>query len=309
LGTVGVLVATYGRPAELDALLNCLTLQSEPVAIAVVVDSSEDAISKINQRICGGSYGFPVKYIKCDIPSSTVQRNIGATFLLNSGVDLIQILDDDTQPASNYISKLKSVIASKPNAVGASGVTMPAPAELNMLGRLKKALFVLVGLESLSPGTVSLAGCGIPVSRKNRGVQRTEWLFGCSLWKASVFQSQQFNPRLRGAALAEDLHFSMLAARNGTLWVDATAELWHSYSQVERPDESLYAYRFARNRWFVIVDKTNYRVSTMFYVASNLTLAAITLLRGIVSADKVLYVASGNYVIGMLHAWQGRQPR
>lgn len=304
---IGVVIATYGRPKELRRALAAIGAQSVSIKKVVVVDSSRPEAAIENGRVCAEST-LAVTYLTCDTPSSTVQRNVGIKALLESGVDFVQVLDDDTMPAGDYIERLLRLIENEPGSVGASGVTKPDVSPLTKAQILSKFIFALVGLESFNPGSVSLAGCGIPVNHSSPFPQQADWLFGCSLWRSEVFNQLEFNPRLRGAALAEDLDFSILARRLGKLWVDPLAHLHHSSSPLERPNEALYGYRFARNRWFVVSHARHPLTSRFFYVVSNLFLSLVWLASAFRRLDKQKVVVAGSYIRGMVDAFKDKAP-
>ena len=305
----GVLIASYRRPAELRLAIEAALAQVQPISCVVVVDASPEPEKSEIVEICKAKVGVPIHFLDSPIPSSTIQRNIGAKALLALGVTRVLVLDDDTAPAPDYLSRLSKILDDFPDAIGASGVTFPPPPARTRLQTLKKTVFEVLGLESRTPGVISKAVCGIPVNRDKPEPVMTEWLFGCSLWRARVFDEVEYNPRLRGAALAEDLHFSLQASRFGTLWVDPLAQLHHSYSQVSRPDSALFAYRFARNRWFIIPDLPNPLLSRFFYFLSNAALASFAVLACICTLNLERGKEAVAYVKGTVDAIRDAAPR
>ena len=305
----GVVVATYSRPLELAKALTFISTQAvKPVAV-VVVDSSpsEDAL-KTKEACSNSPENLSVTYLKSNTASSTVQRNEGIEELLKHNLDFIQVLDDDTMPSVDYCQRLIEVLLKYPSAVGASGVTVPTPPKPTFTQSVGRFIFVLFGLESYRGGSVSPAGCGIPVWRRSTSIQQVEWLFGCSMWRVNIFEKLRFNNRLVGAALAEDLHFSILASREGKLFVDPKAHLGHSYSPIERPDQAKFAYRFARNRWYVVRDMRFPIIAIPMYVISNAFLGFISLLAAIRKPSSMGFKASSNYIKGMVDAWRDVPP-
>jgi GT2 family glycosyltransferase len=57
---------------------------------------------------------------------------------------------------------------------------------------------------------------------------------------------------MRGSCLFDDVDYSIRARERGRLFVLTAAKLNHSMSQMNRPDLSLFHYRFSRNRLIVI---------------------------------------------------------
>jgi GT2 family glycosyltransferase len=310
---VGILIATYSRPVELGETLESLRSISTPISHIVVCDASPREIGLQVEEICNSFQGEPrVQYLRSSIGSSCVQRNIAAEWLLSQGVEFIQVLDDDTQPAPDYISRLLDILQRKPNAIGASGVTSPWSEDNSKAAKAYKFIYWLFGLEGYKAGQVSRAGCGIPANRHTGEIQQTQWLFGCSLWKAEIFQKQTYLPQLPGAALFEDTEFSVRAAKIGSLFVDPNAELRHGYSPNQRPNHVLYSYRFSRNRWFVvsamprpIVSKSWYWVSVAFLTLLQSLLALKTV--GTSGRQEAWQVARST-LLGSLDALKNKQP-
>lgn len=281
MAKVGILIATYGRTVELHETLLALLNVTSKVAAIVVCDASPKAIAPEVENICNALKGvLPITYMYSDIASSCVQRNLAAERLLNlrSDLDYIQVLDDDTSPEPKYIEKLVNLLEANPSAVGASGMTTSKVREKSTIEKIYSLAYWCVGLESFKAGKVSRAGCGMSArAGRDEQVQRVEWLFGCSLWRAEIFKSIGYLETLPGAALFEDTEFSIRASRLGELLVDPSAILNHSYSSVQRPNLPLYAHRFSRNRWYVMRAKRKIFFGFFWYLLSVLFLAAIYL--------------------------------
>ena len=140
---VGILIATYGRPDELTETLRSLAVLDSPVEKIVVVDASPDPTRhEVEAAVLKASDFLPVEYLYSYIASSCVQRNIGATRLLDYGVDYIQVIDDDTRPSPDYVSRLLKLLNSFPNAVGASGVTVPFGKSTSLLDTF--SIFIII---------------------------------------------------------------------------------------------------------------------------------------------------------------------
>jgi GT2 family glycosyltransferase len=249
---VGVVIGTFQRPDQLERTLIALSRSSKEPGPVIVVDSSSADFADSTKVVCEqvSKLGLNVTYLHTETKSLTVQKNLGIQRLLELEVDYIQVLDDDTAPRENFLELLSSHLQKNAEVVGVSGV---APVEgLQNHSPLVRLPFVVAGLDSYRPGSVSAAGVGIPVNCKQSGPIRTEWLIGCSMWRASVFEVELYNETLRGSGLFEDVDFSIRARRFGDLSVVCDAVLDHSMSPSFRPDLGLYHYRFSRNRWLVM---------------------------------------------------------
>lgn len=246
---LGILIATFNRPDELNKVLSALQKARAQIAKVVVVDASTGDLQAQTEQVCKQRLGFDLKYVPSEVGSLCYQRNLGKTFLLNDGIEFIQVLDDDTVPTANYLELLSQRLSADPGLNGVCGVTHPLN-HGSTSSRVKKFVFWLIGLESYKQGSVSRAGCGMAPNHLNE--QPSEWIFGCSMWRADVLARQDYLGELPGSSLFEDVEFSVRASRSGGLGVVPSAILNHLYSQVERPNEVLYNYRFSRNRWYVV---------------------------------------------------------
>ncbi len=249
--SVGVVIGTYERPEELATTLRALSESTLLPRLVVVVDASESRKAKeANIFMCASfSKRLQVVYRSSSAKSLTVQRNAGVDILIQSDVEFIQVLDDDTAPAPDYLARLAGILSEEELTLGVSGVAPNYAARGSNL--FLRALFVIAGLDSFREGAISRAGVGIPI-RSGAGVVDSEWLIGCSMWKRKVFDEFRFNSLFLGSALFEDVEFSARVGKAGRLRVDTNARLDHSMSLINRPNETLHYYRFSRNRWLVL---------------------------------------------------------
>jgi len=250
--SLGVVIGTFQRPDQLEKTLAALSRSSTLPNFVCVVDSSGDSFSSRTKFVCeqASNLGLTVTYIHTETKSVTAQRNTGVNRLLELGVDFIQVLDDDTAPRENYLEILLSCLLRNPEVAGVSGV---APVEgAKKSAPLVRLAFVIAGLDSYRPGAVSAAGIGIPVDCSKGEPTRSEWLIGCSMWRASVFHAEVFDQTLKGSSLFDDVDFSVRARRLGDLVVFCSAVLDHDMSPDFRPNLGLHHYRFSRNRWLVM---------------------------------------------------------
>lgn len=272
-----MLIATYNRPSELRSVLEAVRNSTHKVSAVVIVDASEPMIAKLVETMCLDFADLSVRYIRSERGSLCHQRNLGKKHLAQLDIDYVQVLDDDTRPAPDYIGILAMELDGNEKVVGVSGIThqnsQPPRGSI-----VRKTVFWLIGLESFTPGSVSRAGCGIAPATTS--IQNTKWLFGCSMWRSSFHKTQDYLDQLPGSSLFEDTEYSLRASSSGTLRVVPSAVLHHSLSPIERPPLVLYSYRFSRNRWFVIqamkgLDKY------IWYFISVLSLAAWHLCRSL----------------------------
>ena len=249
--SVGVVIATRNRPTELQQVVNALTKQSFLPSHVVVCDSSDDIYrAQIRQIIKVAR--IKIELIETEFRSLTVQRNLALDLILSlKSFDFIQILDDDTTPDREHLLPLSRVLSTNLDVIGVSGVTIPQWTR-NRKNIMFSFILRICGIESKNYGVVTAAGIGIPIDPKNTDIQKTDWLFGCSMWRATVYASHRYNSQFLGSSLCEDIEFSTRIAKTGKLLVVPSAQLFHSSAEEGRPDPFLHSYRFTRNRICVV---------------------------------------------------------
>ena len=247
--SVGVVIATRNRPLQLQQVISALVKQTLVPNHVVVCDSSDEQYRTHVRQIIN-STNLNIRLIETEVRSLTVQRNLALDLILGfKSSDFIQILDDDTTPDNDHLRNLSNILMKNPNVIGVSGVAIPLwkPEARNQFITL---VLRLGGLDSKRSGSVTAAGVGIPV--RTSDIQKSEWLFGCSMWRVEIYSSNRYKSEFLGSGLCEDVEFSTRVAKIGNLFVVPTALLYHSSASEGRPDQFLHSYRFTRNRIMVI---------------------------------------------------------
>jgi len=287
--SIGVLIASYRRPDELRKVLEAVANSSCDVKCVVIVDASPLDVKPAVERVVKESaLKGKIHLLHSERASLCHQRNLGIRELQRSGVDLVQILDDDTSPTPDYIAKLSQVMSAHPGAIGASGLSSDLIDNNNKTKIIGKFVYWLVGLEAYRSGSVSRAGCGIPADVSGPDLQKVDWLFGCSMWSIRVFDTLSYLDELPGSGLFEDVYFSIRASQIGELYVSPSARLEHTLSDIGRPDLDLYSYRFSRNRWFVARAHHRPRQTAFWFMISVAFLTLVNLSKSFHAKDQVL---------------------
>lgn len=255
-----VVIPTRNRQHELLNLLERLLSFKNAFEI-VVVDSSDikncDQIFTENNRI---------KYIRTDIKSAAIQRNIGLKEITKE-CKYVAFLDDDVMPNFDYFDELISLIKEK-NAVGVSGLAKNSkrlrPNKTNLLNDRFRRFFLL---SSKNEGSVTRSGVNIPAKTRNGPpyIVKVDWLIGCSVWDFQKIQGLRFNSNFFGQSLGEDVLFSLQASRIGTLYVDTSVILEHSESKVGRPSEFDFYSMWVRNRYAIVTELHGRRFQLEFH--------------------------------------------
>lgn len=311
---IGILIATYNRPDSLESVLHAILESSLLPHLVVVSDASDasmaqsvkDAVNKFEGRL-------DIRLVRSSRGSLCHQRNLGKSLLASEDLYAIQVLDDDTRPTQNYLESLVAVLQNHRDVVGVSGISHDPPVTETRFTFLKKMLFSIVGLDGFKPGSVTLAGVGIAPRKATEALAYPEWIFGCSMWRANYFFSAEYRGDLVGSCLFEDVDFSIRAAKSGKLAVNSHAILNHDLSEIERPNLALYAYRFSRNRFFVISNLEFKLLAFWFYTISVATLAFVYGFKGCITSVEVPrkenFAASIATLKGYFDALLGKEPR
>lgn len=271
--SIAVIIATRNRPDHLAGVLEGLAGQSVRPTIVVICDSSDPDQSAATDAAANAS-SLRVHVTHTTVKSLTSQKNKALDVLQTQGpVEFVQVLDDDTVPDPRHLETLSRTLRENSTAIGVSGVTVPLwrPIDKGPLGNL---VMRVCGLSSNRPGAVTAAGVGIPVMTWVPEIQSADWLFGCSMWRASIFEKERYASDFLGSGLGEDVEFSTRARRHGCLLVNPNAKLDHASAAEGRPDAYLEAYRFVRYRRRVAHNVRSWRTGPAFALSVGLVLAA-----------------------------------
>lgn len=223
-----IVIPTFNRHSLLRELL--IKLHSLTYIDAViVVDSSENALTNIPHFT-----NFKFKYIRSEIASAAVQRNIGIE-ATDVTCNYLAFLDDDVIPSETYFQNLISELEAE-NFVGISGLAINSNKFSNSprVKRTKSVFHRLFLLDSDVQGKLLLSGVNVPVRIPNRGACSVDWLIGCSIWKYERIGNTRFEKDFIGASLGEDVIFSFRMSKKGKLAVHSNVILNHLESDIER---------------------------------------------------------------------------
>lgn len=246
---IAIVIATRDRPEEMRRLLERLSLLKSEFQVIVVADSSTaNNFDKNSAELMHRFHRKECVHLKIGAQSLTMQKNEAFQFIRESesfSLNAVQVLDDDTLPSAGYLKSSFELLREK-KAIGVSGVTSDlSETSKNVSNRLFNLAF---GLGS-RPGTLSTSGIGTP-SIANSGLQKVDWLIGCSMWNIQATEGL-YNSNYLGSCLFEDVEFS-IRQRHGEMWVNTSLVLEHQSSPANRPNEELYWYRFAKNRYELV---------------------------------------------------------
>jgi glucosyl-dolichyl phosphate glucuronosyltransferase len=204
---LSVVIPTYNRPTEVEAILRSLLEQdARPNEIVVVDDSISNETSVVVQKLAEAFRGAGINLLH--LPAGPIRRGLpGAR---NAGVrassgDIVVFLDDDVLPHAQYLNIVGRAFNDQPNIVGAQGFVLPEPR-----GILREALSRMFFLYHFEEGRCSVMPSISTTYAKNaHGMIPCEWLSGSNqAFRRTVFQTLTFDENLKKYADGEDLDFS-----------------------------------------------------------------------------------------------------
>lgn len=266
-----LIVCTYSRPDSVIRLMDSVAKQSLYPDEILIIDSSED--DKTEKLLL-------VKNYKCLIYHRVGETNKGLTKQRNFGIgkvkkssEVVCFLDDDILLEEDYFEKLIGTYKLYPKAVGVGGTILekdtwkkvpddyqPEFDEFARDGYVRKLgsrniLRKRLGLLSnLPPGYMPEFSHGLstgflPPSGKIYPVEF--FMGGVSSFRRSLFKKVNFSHYFVGYGLYEDMDFCLRASRQGDLYVNTSAGVYHLHDESGRPDYFKYGEMVVRNGYYV----------------------------------------------------------
>jgi GT2 family glycosyltransferase len=225
--TIGVLIATYRRPDDLLRCLSALKKQRlQPNDILVVVrDDDSETKSMLNVH---PPVGLPIRVISIDRPGSVAARNAGLDVCQT---DILAIIDDDTSPHADWLSRVMENFRNDPALGG--------------LGGRDRCFDGTAFDDQQEPVVGKIQWWGRTIGNHHLGfgkVREVDVLKGANMsFRARAFEHVRFNTRLKGkgAQPSEDFCFSVdVKAQGWKLAYDPAALVDHYASR--RDEKRLY---------------------------------------------------------------------
>jgi GT2 family glycosyltransferase len=225
--TIGVLIATYRRPDDLLRCLSALKKQTlQPHDILVVV---RDEDSETKSRLKGyPPDGLRIRAVSIDRPGSVAARNAGLDLC---ETDILAIIDDDTAPHPDWLSRVSENFHNDPALGG--------------LGGRDRCFDGTAFDDRQEPVVGKIQWWGRTIGNHHLGfgkVREVDVLKGANMsFRAKAFEHVRFNTRLKGtgAQPSEDYCFSVdVKAQGWKLAYDPTALVDHYASR--RDEKRLY---------------------------------------------------------------------
>ncbi len=203
LRTIGVLVATYRRPDDLVRCLSALKAQTLPPDDVLLVVREDDSatISKLSEY---PSQELPIRAIIVRAPGSVAARNAG---LDACKTDILAIIDDDTSPHADWLSRVMENFKNDQALGGLGG---------------RDRCFDGIGFDDRQEPVVGkIQWFGRTIGNHHLGfgkLREVDVLKGANMsFRAKAFANVRFDTRLKGngAQPSEDFCFSTMVKSSG----------------------------------------------------------------------------------------------
>jgi GT2 family glycosyltransferase len=225
--TIGVLIATYRRPDDLLRCLSALKKQTLKPDDVLVVVRDEDT----DTRLKLGGYpqdDLPIRVISIDRPGSVAARNAGLDVCKT---DILAIIDDDTSPHADWLSRVMENFRNDPTLGG--------------LGGRDRCFDGTAFDDHQEPVVGKIQWWGRTIGNHHLGFgkpREVDVLKGANMsFRAKAFERVRFDTRLKGkgAQPSEDFCFSVdVKAQGWKLAYDPMALVDHYASR--RDEKRLY---------------------------------------------------------------------
>jgi glycosyltransferase involved in cell wall biosynthesis len=231
--TLSIVICTRNRPASLLRCIASLATQTRrPDELAIVDASSPRLPARLRRRVRKRMRGTSVRWLSSE-PGLPRQRNLGIDRTSGS---VVVFLDDDVVLEPGYLGAVATIyeddVYGAIGGVGGAQVPDPTPHEPPW----REAACRLFLLESYGDGTVKRSGRPRYLMSPTR-MQAVEFLSGCNMsFRREVLSELEFDERLAGYALGEDLDFSYRVSRRWTLVATPDARLEHRHAATGRPE-------------------------------------------------------------------------
>lgn len=264
--SVSAIIPTKDRTAPLLRTLESLTLQSSQPAEIIVIDASEDEMTK--NMLNGEIHGLKstLVYQKANTRGAASQRNEGVAIAKNP---YIFFMDDDLLFEPECIDRLFKGIESDPELGGVNA--MITNQKYLQPGKISSILFRYLNGTKLNSYAGKCLGPVVNLLPEDREdlpeVVRVEWLnSGCTIYRRDALPNPPFPSFFTGYSMFEDVTVSSNVGRTWKLANVRTARVYHD-SQPGDYKKSIYVLSKMElvNRYYVMTRVLNRRgISNLF---------------------------------------------
>ena len=224
-----LVIPTKNRPNDIQKAIKSVLFQSKIPDELIVVDQSNDNLSKIAiNEIIFNCPKIKLIYIHdTKIKGLVDAKRVGVE---NASGNIICFIEDDVYLESGYLKEIESGFKKYPNMLGCCGVVTnhPKPRRLYIL------LFHFFHIGIFADPRVAL-NFSSPKFNKNPLILSDKLSGGISAWRKNVFKSVSFDI-YNDFHILEDIDFSTRVAKHfgNCLFINPNARLAHYCSPINR---------------------------------------------------------------------------
>lgn len=270
---LSIIIPTVGRRFELTRLLGSIKGQNAYPDEVIIVDSGGGDMSDL----AAGDFDFNVIYLRSDVASLTVQKNIGIK-RVDARSTLVGFLDDDIVMKPDSVEKMLLFWNKADSRIGGCGfnITNTSP---NKALKLKS----FFNIDSVKKGIVLPSGFNTQFCPVDATFQ-VQWLCGgATVWRKHILDRHNFDEYFKSYGYYEDVEFSYRVGKEWCLYMVHDAKVEHIHSTAgESFRKHCFLERNIVNGRFHFVRKNPEMTLGHFFVAT-LTQALIHFGKGVVS--------------------------
>jgi len=294
--SISLIICTRNRVQDLRDCLDSLIQQTHTIDEIIIVDSSDNHLTRKLSEDYKTRTEIPLKYIHTS-PGLTKQRNIGISM---ANGDIVTFLDDDVILESNYFKEILDAFNSSPGIVAAGG-NITNSTRLSGPKKLFHNIFLL-GNQNVKKGYMQKSGYSNDVAfNKIAKMTETEILSGCNCsFKKEILDNHLFDEFFDEYGLSEDVEFSYRVSKGKghKMVITPFAKLIHKESPVARAGyKKLFEMRIV-NRYYIFIKHVKMKNSDWIYfwwsnmgvillaIFLSIKLRSLTPISGILSGHK-----------------------
>lgn len=290
---ISAIICTSNRPAGLAALLKSLLAQQRlPDQIVIVEDRQgpqpDKPIKAFRDR------GVEVVYLRRSPPGLTASRNLA---LKHADGDLLSFFDDDTIPATDYLSIAEQVFAADTTSQlgGLAAVFDPHGHKPGLGNRLWQFFMHMAGFWSLPhrPRRRIFSSA----SAFKFGLTPCAYLPGVVTYRRAALTGLSFDRNLSGYALGEDLDLSFSLHPRWQLYRCTSLRIVHNRDPLHRPNHLTWAGMLVRNLLYITTKHSGLRIGTAVVLLWQLTSLCLAHLFFTVLGDRKAHLS---YLAGIV---------
>jgi GT2 family glycosyltransferase len=288
---ISIVIPTKGRGTTITQALQSAANQTVSVYEVLIIDGSSERMPAdlLDQAFAGCKHSPVLVYLhKPEDKGLPEARNRGVR--ASSG-DIVQFLDDDAVMAPDYFEHLLPAFHSAD--VGAVSGLIIEPGRSKSF--LKKTFFSLFYIGPFRQKREE------HLMSKIKTQHATNTLPGVAAYRREVFDQNEFDENLKGAAVGEDVEFSFRVGRKWRMLVEPSAKVYHYPSPAARLDlRSVYSqkirfyhYHYCKNIGQGLVATACYYWLNLGFLIHALTTAKIKAVLGV--CDGIGYIFKSSF--------------